>query len=219
MKRITFLRVGEDAGIDKIPLSIVHPAPHARLVKTALINGADCVFDPAQTEDNVRRLNRGTEDLKFEYAETEDEFVMRIAQKDVPVTLIHPPPNVPAMMSRIEAEMRGYEYQDTPFQLVEESAIPADRTFRNAWILDGDGISHDMPTAREIQKNCLRALRTPKLAALDAAFFKAFESGDVVLRADIEAEKQALRDVTKCELISEAVTPEELKAAIPDMLK
>ena len=96
--------------------------------------------------------------------------------------------------------------------------VTADRTFRDAW---GDigKVSVNMPKAREIQKNALRTLRTPKLAALDVEYSRADEKGDATLKASIAAKKQLLRDVTADPRIAAAQTPEELKAVIPEVLK
>ncbi len=103
---------------------------------------------------------------------------------------------------------------------VDDSEIPADRTFRNAWKDEGPSyISIDMPKAREIHKDNLRQKRTPLLAALDVEYQRADEQGDAALKAKIAVKKQALRDVTIHPAITAAKTPDELKAAIPDALK
>lgn len=104
-------------------------------------------------------------------------------------------------------------------QIVDESAIPTDRTFRNAWVAATGAVTHDMAKAREIQKNTLRVLRAPKLAALDVEFMRALEVGDTVGAAAIVAQKQALRDVTKDPAIASARTPAALAAVVPDVLK
>ena len=50
-------------------------------------------------------------------------------------------------------------------------------------------------------------------------FIKAVESGDQSLIQEIVDLKRELRDATSYHLISSAETPEELKEAIPDILK
>lgn len=102
-------------------------------------------------------------------------------------------------------------------RVVNETEIPADRTFRNAWH-DNNGIKVDMPKAREIHKEKLRALRAPKLAALDVEYQRADEAGDTKAKSAVAAKKQALRDVTADPRIAAAKTPDELKAVIPDAL-
>ena len=94
--------------------------------------------------------------------------------------------------------------------------VPADRTFRGAWSLNGDVVEIDMPAARKIHRDNLRAERAPKLANLDVAYMKALEqSGDT---AAIAAQKQALRDVTGDARIDGAATPDALKALTLDAL-
>ena len=51
--------------------------------------------------------------------------------------------------------------------------------YRNAWTDQDNKIVHDMSRAREIHKKVLRDAREPLLKALDVAWYKAQESGDV----------------------------------------
>lgn len=93
----------------------------------------------------------------------------------------------------------------TPPKWIEESALPPDRTFRNAWKAD---LSIDMTKARDITKEHLRAERAPLLAELDVQFIRALETaGDT---AAILAEKQRLRDVTA--LADTATTVDDLRS-------
>lgn len=96
---------------------------------------------------------------------------------------------------------------------------PDDRSFRNAWVMSGKAMSVDMSKARDIHRDRLRALRAPKLAALDADYLKADETGDSVSKVRIAAEKQALRDVTADPAIEAAKTPLELKSVLPAALR
>jgi len=72
--------------------------------------------------------------------------------------------------------------------------------------------------AREIHKDKMREARAPKLAALDVAFMRAVEQADTAKQAEIAAEKQALRDVTKDPDIAAASDVDALKAAWPAIL-
>lgn len=76
-----------------------------------------------------------------------------------------------------------------------------------------------MTKAVEIKKDLIRAERAPILAALDIEMMRAIESGNTAKQTEISAKKQALRDATTDPVILEAVTPEELKAAVPEALK
>lgn len=110
-----------------------------------------------------------------------------------------------------------------PFRIVPDAAVPADRTYRNAWVADVDGgrVGHDMPTAREIHKQHMRAARTPLLGALDTSYLRADELGGPGAAADkrsIAAQKQVLRDVTGHPDVAAAQTVAKLKAVWPAVL-
>ncbi len=94
-----------------------------------------------------------------------------------------------------------------------------DTTFRDAWILDGDRIVHDMDKARAIHRDRMRAARAPLLAALDVAYQRADEQSDAAAKPSVAARKQALRDVTTDPAIAEAASPEALKAVWPEILQ
>lgn len=198
MKRIIYTR--PDGG-----LSVCTPAQGGRLAFWITLADGTVIDarDPVQraTKQNppavpVDSLLRRwpVEGAVAEWAETEDEWVARIAAKDVPKDA-------------------------TDVQIVDESAIPTDRTFRNGWKAGMGKVEHDMPKCREIHKDRLRELRAPKLAALDVEYMRALEAGDSALAADIAAQKQVLRDVTKDPAITAAKTVDELKAAVPAVMR
>ena len=111
---------------------------------------------------------------------------------------------------------------DRPWSEVPVEQVPSDRTYRNAWVFDHDAkaFSHDMPKAREIHKGFMRAARAPLLSALDVAYARADEKGQAGAadKAQIAAQKQALRDVTADAGIAAATTPDELKGVWPSIL-
>lgn len=76
----------------------------------------------------------------------------------------------------------------------------------------------NMEKAVEIKKNRIREERNELLKRLDVEFMKALEAGDTVKQEEIKVKKQALRDVTTDPSIINATTPEELKAARPEIL-
>jgi hypothetical protein len=120
---------------------------------------------------------------------TDDEVLQR-AMKDIPQDAINP-------------------------QIVDESEIPKDRTFRNAWKANGNKVEHDMPKCREIHKDKLRQERKPLLEALDVEYMKALEEDDKDKIAEIKVKKKELRDVTDHPDLNTALTPEELKKVWP----
>ena len=110
----------------------------------------------------------------------------------------------------------------TPYKVVPVGEVPTDRTYRNAWVADvaNGKVNHDMVKAREIHKDHMRRGRTPLLAALDVAYIKADEKGPAgaAEKAQIAAQKAALRDVTAAAGIAAATTPDELKGVWPSIL-
>jgi hypothetical protein len=69
--------------------------------------------------------------------------------------------------------------------------------------------------AKDIWLNHYRTARTPLLEKLDLEYMRADEAGNLELKKEIAAKKQALRDVTKTELPN---TLEEIKATWPEIL-
>ena len=90
-------------------------------------------------------------------------------------------------------------------EVVEDETIPTDRTFRNAWKHD---LTVDIAKAHEITKQRLRIERQPLLEKLDVEVMKNITYP--VKLAEIEAQKQVLRDITK--VVDTLTTVEELKA-------
>jgi hypothetical protein len=100
----------------------------------------------------------------------------------------------------------------TAYEVVDASVIPSDRTFRGAWSKQGSAVTIDMPKARDIKRNIVRAEREAELARLDVEFMRALESGNVGEQNRIKAEKQRYRDAPAHPKIEQAATPEALKA-------
>ena len=96
------------------------------------------------------------------------------------------------------------------YEIVEDSVIPTDRTFRNAWKQNSKTIETDMTKAREIHKTNIRKARAIKFAELDVEFQKALETSSST--TDIVSKKQALRDAPADSSIASADTEAKLKA-------
>ena len=119
------------------------------------------------------------------------------------VSVIIPSPNWGGTMEELAAK-------DVPngkaYKIVEDSAVPTDRAFRDAWE-NYEAIAVSMTKAKEITKTRLRAERKPLLEAQDVLFMKAQESSSDT--AAIVTEKQRLRDITAS--ADSASTLDELK--------
>lgn len=101
------------------------------------------------------------------------------------------------------------------YAVIEHDDIPTDRTFRDAWRLGSDGIDQDIETAKAIWRNKWRATRAKLFEKLDTDMLRAIGSGDSAKIAEIEAKKQALRDVTQTALPDDI---DEIKSVWPEIL-
>lgn len=79
---------------------------------------------------------------------------------------------------------------------VDESTIPNDREFRDAWTHDGKSFSHDLEKARAIQLSRIRIGRAEQLNSLDVSYQRADELNDLGSKKTIASQKQSLRDAT-----------------------
>ena len=121
---------------------------------------------------------------------------------DGTVSIVNPVGNV---NDAIKAVPSGLSYE-----IVEDSVIPTDRSFRNAWKQNSKTIETDMTKAKEIHKINIRLARKDKLAELDIEFQKALETS--ASTTDIVSKKQALRDAPADSAIASADTEAKLKA-------
>ena len=121
---------------------------------------------------------------------------------DGTVSIIHPTGDVNDAIKDVPT---GLSYE-----IVEDSVIPTDRNFRNAWKQNSKTIETDITKAKEIHKTNIRNARTPKLTELDIEFQKALETSSST--TDIVAKKQALRDAPAASGISTAASEADLKA-------
>lgn len=135
-----------------------------------------------------------------------------------PVISWDDPPGFTEAMAEQRA-MKALPADAVGAHFVERAEFTADPAFRAAWTkTPGQPFAVDMAQAREIQKDRIRAERAPLLAALDVAYQRADEAGDAQAKADIAAQKDALRDATDSPLLEAAATPADLKAVTLDRI-
>lgn len=186
-KRIVYTRA--DGGC-----SVVTPAPHGRrFVKDSLLIDAatgEPTFRAGQTiPHNITDLQI-SQGILMGVIEDDGAFLARL-------------------VTTLSADAKGV-------RVVDVSAIPIDRTFRNAWRNNAAGKPEvDMPAARELWRDKMRRARGPKLAALDVEYQRADEAADAGKKAEVVKRKQLLRDVTDDPRIEAAKTPDDLKAVWP----
>lgn len=94
--------------------------------------------------------------------------------------------------------------------IVDATAIPSDRSFRNAWKRNGRKVETDMVKARDIHRDRIRAARGSRLTALDVELQRELEN-PMPNTAAIVDQKRALRDAPADPKIDTAKTPEDLK--------
>lgn len=100
------------------------------------------------------------------------------------------------------------------WRIIAPEDVPADRAFRESWRDDGEAVVVDMPSAREIARDMVRAARGAKMAGLDAAFLIAMEHGDSSRQQKAAEAKQRLRDAPADPRLDAAATPADLTAAV-----
>lgn len=101
-----------------------------------------------------------------------------------------------------------------PYKIVD--ALEIDDEYFDAYEFHADlGAVVNIEKAKAVHLNKFRASRAPKLSALDVAYSRADETGDVAKKSEIAAQKQALRDVTKVQLPDSLA---ELKTVWPEIL-
>ena len=100
-----------------------------------------------------------------------------------------------------------------PYEIVDASEIPSDRTFRNAWVLGNCCVEHDLDKCKEIGHDMRRAKRAEEFAPHDEVIAKQIPGVDA---AEAEAARQAIRDKYSAvqDAIDAAATPDEIKAAL-----
>ena len=98
-------------------------------------------------------------------------------------------------------------------QFVEETEIPTDRTFRNAWKAGAGKVEHDIPKTKLLAHDARRIARTQEFEPFDAVIMKQIPG------ADAAAAEQSRKDIrVKYALIQEAIdqaqTTEQMKSAL-----
>ncbi len=96
------------------------------------------------------------------------------------------------------------------YEVVEQSEIPTDRTFRNAWVKSGKAIATDLPKAKETAHNIRRAERAKEFQPLD------IEATIPAKAQEAENKRQLVRDnyAQMQADIDSAETPEEIKTVL-----
>jgi hypothetical protein len=100
-----------------------------------------------------------------------------------------------------------------PYEIVEETDIPSDRYFRNAWIADGAAVAVDLGKAKDIGHDIRRTMRSEEFKPFDEIIAKQIPGVDA---AEAEAARQAIRDKYAAvqDAVNAAKTPDAIKVAL-----
>ena len=101
----------------------------------------------------------------------------------------------------------------TPYEIVEDDAIPSDRTFRNAWVMGDCCIDHDLDKCKEIGHDIRRTKRAEEFAPYDEVIAKQIPG---VSATEAEASRQLIREkyIEMQDNINAASTPEQIKSSL-----
>lgn len=138
------------------------------------------------------------------------------------VSVIHPVRGA-ADAALGDADILHRAWKDVPADAIAAREIAADALpergpFRNAWRDDG-AVAVDMPAARALHLARIRRARDKALLGLDTDMLRALGRGDGAWQAEIEAGKQALRDLPQTFDLGGATSPAELDALWPPGLE
>ena len=99
------------------------------------------------------------------------------------------------------------------YEIVEDSDIPSDRTFRNAWVMGDCCVEHDLDKCKAIGHERRRAARAEEFAPYDDIIAKQIPGMDAT---EAEAARQAIRDkyAAMQAAIDAATSPAAIKAAL-----
>jgi hypothetical protein len=99
------------------------------------------------------------------------------------------------------------------YEIVEDDAIPSDRTFRNAWVASGAAVEVDLDQAKSIGHDIRRTQRAEEFKPYDEVIMKQIPGADATAA---EEARQQIR--FKYALIQDAIevasTPDDIKAAL-----
>jgi hypothetical protein len=130
--------------------------------------------------------------------------------------IIYPTPEggVAVIIPSVSVELALKDVPEgVPYEIVDASEVPADRTFRGAWVMGDCCVEHDLDRCRAIGHDIRRAKRAEEFAPHDEVIAKQIPGKDA---AQAEAKRQEIRDKYSevQDVIDEAESPFEIKVAL-----
>ena len=103
--------------------------------------------------------------------------------------------------------------EGVPYEIVDASEVPTDRTFRGAWVMGDCCIDHNIDKCRAIGHDIRRAKRAEEFAPHDEVIAKQIPGKDA---AQAEAKRQEIRDKYSAvqDVIDAAESPFEIKVTL-----
>jgi hypothetical protein len=103
--------------------------------------------------------------------------------------------------------------EGVPYEIVDVADIPADRYFRNAWVMGDCCVEHDIERCKEIGHDRRRQQRAEEFAPYDEVIMKQIPGADATAAEDA---RQQIRDKYALiqDVIEGASTPDEIKTAL-----
>lgn len=100
-----------------------------------------------------------------------------------------------------------------PFEIVEDNAIPSNRTFRDAWVMGTCCVELDLEKCKEIGHDKRRKMRAEEFQPYDDVIAKQIPGSDTV---EAELARQSIRDKYSNvqRAIDAADTPDKIKVAL-----
>ena len=123
---------------------------------------------------------------------------------------------IPAQCGLTDQQIAEKDGGGLPYEIVDESQVPQDRTFRNAWQITSGGAEVGMPKARIIQMDRIRDKRSTKWADLDQNYMLCDEQDDAAGKSAIAVQKQVLRDLPTTFDLESITDPDILKETWPE---
>lgn len=122
------------------------------------------------------------------------------------VSVVHPTGEVP--INELPARLGLTDYE-----IVDDEAIPTDRTFRNAWVKSGLTVNEDLPKCKEIAHERRRAAREEEFKPHDELISKQIPGADTDAAEAARAQIRTKYATMQTE-IDAATTTAEIKTAL-----
>ena len=138
---------------------------------------------------------------------------------DGSLSVVHPVCNTIGETLTTDAEIEQRAWDKLPVDainpvFVDESVIPTDRTFRNAWEHGGDSVTQNITKAKNIAHDKRREARAEEFKPHDEIIMKQIPGADFTVA---EAARAAIRTKysTMQTAINSATTVDQIKSAMP----